>query len=404
MTGQPFKALFALDDGVDAATFEHSLPSGGSLQIVGVIEGFDASWRLLEETSPDLLVVVTGGQPERALFLIEGASKQRPERPIVVLHSGTSNGFMQRAFQAGADDLLMLPEVSDRIRFALEKAIARKRGVGEAVGQAPMICLLGPKGGTGKTLTACNLTVALAQLGKRPVLLDLDLQFGDVGIALGLSPHSTLYDLARAGGTLDAEKVESFLTPHASGARAMLGPTRPDQAGLISVDFVRDVLRALRGTSDVVVVDTPPAFSPEVIATIDAASHLCMVGALDALSLKDSKLGLETLDLMGHQGAKLKFVLNRADGGGGISRRDAEMILGRAPNAFIPEDKDIVRGVTEGQPIVQFNERSAAARAFRDLAKEYAEEFEAEAQVDQPVPTGAKPKRGLGAALRGRGA
>jgi pilus assembly protein CpaE len=402
VSAAPVKALFALDDGVEASSFEHSLPSGGSLQIVGVVEGFEASWHLLEETSPDLLVVVTGNQPDKALFLIEGAAKQRPERPIVVLHSGMSNGFMQRAFQAGADDLLLLPESADRIRFALEKAIARKRGVGDAAGQSPMVCMLGPKGGTGKTLTACNLTVALAQLGKRPVLVDLDLQFGDVGIALGLSPTSTLYDLARAGGSLDAEKVESFLTAHPSGARAMLAPTRPDQAGLISVDFVREVLRVLRSSADVVIVDTPPAFSPEVIAAVDAASHLCMVGALDALSLKDSKLGLETLELMGHKDSKLKFVLNRSDGGGGISRRDAETILGRTPDAFVPEEKEIVRGVTEGQPIVLFNERSAAARTFRDLAKSYVKEFEV--ALEQPVATNGKPKRGLAAALRGRGA
>jgi pilus assembly protein CpaE len=396
------KALFALDEGLEAGMFEHSLPSGPSLQVVGVVEGLDASWRLLEETSPDMLVVVTGGLSEKALFLIEGASKQRPERPIVVLYNGAANGFMQRAFQAGADDLVSLPESPDGIRFALEKAIARKRGSGQALAQAPMICMLGPKGGTGKTLTACNLAVAFAQAGKAAVLVDLDLQFGDVGIALGLSPDRTMYDLARAGGSLDAEKVESFLTTHPSGARVMLAPTRPDQAGVISVEFLREVFRALRSHSDVVVVDTPPAFSPEVIATVDAASHLCMIGALDALSLKDSKLGLETLELMGHMGPKLKFVLNRADAGAGISRRDAETILGRTPDAFVPEEKEIVRGLSEGSPIVLFSERSVAARAFKDLAKSYVKEFEA-MQV-QPAGANGKSRRGLAAALLGRGA
>jgi pilus assembly protein CpaE len=396
------KALFALDEGIEPGQFEHSLPSGPSLQVVGVVEGLDASWRLLEETSPDMLVVVTGGLSEKALFLIEGAAKQRPERPIVVLYNGAANGFMQRAFQAGADDLVTLPESPEGIRFALEKAIARKRGSGAALMQAPMVCMLGPKGGTGKTLTSCNLAVAFAQAGRAAVLVDLDLQFGDVGIALGLSPDRTMYDLARAGGSLDAEKVESFLTTHPSGARVLLAPTRPDQAGVISIEFLREVFRALRSHSDVVVVDTPPAFSPEVIATVDAASHLCMIGALDALSLKDSKLGLETLELMGHMGTKLKFVLNRADAGAGISRRDAETILGRTPDAFVPEEKDIVRGLSEGSPIVLFNERSVAARAFKDLAKSYMKEFE-DAQV-KPAGTNGKSKRGLAAALLGRGA
>jgi pilus assembly protein CpaE len=292
MSTQAIKTLFALDDGVEMASMGASLAVTAPLQIVGFVEGLDASWRSLEETSPDLLVVVTKTVSEKALYLIASASKQRTDRPIVVLYDGAANGFMHRAFEAGADDLVILPESPDRIQFALEKAVARKRGTAALGGQAPMICMLGPKGGTGKTLTACNLSVALALAGKRPVLVDLDLQFGDVGIALGLSPDRTMYDLVRAGGSLDSEKVESFLTTHSSGLRVLLGPTRPDQAGLVGVEFVRDVLKTLRGSSDVVVVDTPPSFSPEVIATIDAASHLCMVGALDALTLKASKLEL----------------------------------------------------------------------------------------------------------------
>jgi pilus assembly protein CpaE len=398
MSAQPIKALFALDDDVETSSFEHALAGGPMLQIVGIVSGLDASWRSIEETSPDLLVLVARTVSEKALYLIEAAAKQNPERPIVVLYEGTANGFMQRAFEAGADDLIVLPETPERVRFALEKAVARKRGSGAAVGLAPMICLLGPKGGTGKTITSCNLSVALALAGKKPVLVDLDLQFGDVGIALGLSPERTIYDLVRAGGSLDAEKVETFLTPHSSGLRVLLGPTRPDQAGLVDVDFVRNLLKTLRTCSDVVLIDTPPAFSPEVIAAIDAASHLCMVGALDALSLKDSRLGLETLEMMGHTGSKMKFVLNRADGGGGISRRDVDQILGLTPDIFVPEEKEIVRGIAEGRPIVLLNERSAAAHAFKDLAKAYIQEFDAQ----RPSGANGKSKRGLSELVLGR--
>jgi pilus assembly protein CpaE len=398
MSAQPIKALFALDDDVETSSFEHALAGGPMLQIVGIVSGLDASWRSIEETSPDLLVLVARTVSEKALYLIEAAAKQNPERPIVVLYEGTANGFMQRAFEAGADDLIVLPETPERVRFALEKAVARKRGSGAAVGLAPMICLLGPKGGTGKTITSCNLSVALALAGKKPVLVVLDLQFGDVGIALGLSPERTIYDLVRAGGSLDAEKVETFLTPHSSGLRVLLGPTRPDQAGLVDVDFVRNLLKTLRTCSDVVLIDTPPAFSPEVIAAIDAASHLCMVGALDALSLKDSRLGLETLEMMGHTGSKMKFVLNRADGGGGISRRDVDQILGLTPDIFVPEEKEIVRGIAEGRPIVLLNERSAAAHAFKDLAKAYIQEFDAQ----RPSGANGKSKRGLSELVLGR--
>jgi pilus assembly protein CpaE len=377
MNGTRIKTLLALDDGVAARTIESALPATGPLQVVGIAEGIDKSWTLLEESSPDLLVVATAGHSERALFLIETTARQAPERPIVVLSTDEANGFLRRAFEAGADDLLVLPQSPEQITFTIEKVLARRRGATTETEQAPMIAVLGPKGGTGKTVTSCNLAVALAKEGKRVALVDLDLQFGDVGIALGLKPERTIYDLARAGGSLDAEKVESFLTVHpGSGLRVLLAPTRPDQAGLVSVDLLRDAYRVLRSTSDVVVVDTSPSFAPEVIATVDLATHLCLVGMLDASSLKDSKLGLETLELMGRELADVKFVLNRSTAKVGISHNEAEGILGRRVDVLVPEDREVPRTVTEGRPIVLASERSAVARAYSGLARDYIHAFD----------------------------
>jgi MinD-like ATPase involved in chromosome partitioning or flagellar assembly len=105
---------------------------------------------------------------------------------------------------------------------------------------------------------------------------------------------------------------------------------------------------------------------------------------------------------MGHKGAKIKFVLNRADSGSGISRRDAESILGLIPDVFIPEEKEIVRGVTEGRPIVLLNERSVASRAFRDLAKTYIQEFDAVERLSGPEALIGKAKRSRASTMLGR--
>ena len=95
------------------------------------------------------------------------------------------------------------------MRFTLEKVIAARTGLAvHGQGAAPLIGVLGPKGGTGKTLIATNLAVALAQRDANVVLVDLDLQFGDVGLALGLSPERTIYDLMKAGAPFDAEKLD----------------------------------------------------------------------------------------------------------------------------------------------------------------------------------------------------
>lgn len=365
------KTFVAVDTGMSRDIVEESLPRSGNIDLVGIVEGLDEAWLTLQEVPNDLLVVACAGHSEKALVMIDGAVKQRPSRPVVVFGYGSPNGFVDRIFGAGADDILVLPQDPEAVQFMLQKAVARKTGgSGAASGsQAQLVCVLGPKGGTGKTLTATSLAVVLAEMGKRVALLDLDLQFGDVGLCMGLSPERTIYDLARTGGTLDEEKLSDFLMTHHSGAEVLIAPSRPDHAAAISIDFLRSVYTVLRRMVDYVIVDTPPGFTPEVIATIDSATTVCMVGMLDALSLKNTKLGLETLDLMGFPRDRVKLVLNRARTRVGISDQDVEAIVARTPDVLVPSDRDIPRSVNEGTPIVLSKPQSEASEAFRRLGR-----------------------------------
>ena len=367
------RTFVALDSSVDRTVVQAALPAAAEIEIVAVIDGLEESWNALQEAPADLVAVACGGHSDRALFFIDGVLKQRPDRPLIVLAQGAQNGFVRRVFEAGADDVVDLPEDPARVAFAFQKAVARRQGaaVASGVALAPMVCVLGPKGGTGKTLTASNLAIALATSGEKVVLIDLDLQFGDVGLALGLSPDKTLYDLAKSGGSIDIDKLESYLTVHSSGLRVLMAPTRPDQASFVSVDLLRDVFTLIRSNYECVVVDTAPGFTPEVIAAIDSSTHICVVGMLDSLSLKNTKLGLETLELMGYDSDRITVLLNRADSRVGISPEDVTAIVGRTPDVLVPSDREIPKSLTDGVPIVAAEERSEAAGAFRSLAKLY---------------------------------
>ncbi|MDQ3857314.1 MAG: AAA family ATPase [Actinomycetota bacterium] len=369
----PISILVALDGDVARDAVESALPLDRGIHVVGIVDGLEESWATLQEVPADVLAIACAGSSDRVLYLIDGAVRQKPERPVIVFTEGSPNGFVRRLFDAGADDIVTLPESPDQVGFAVQKAVARKeRAVGGAgVALAPMICILGPKGGTGKTLTSSNLAVALALGGRKVAVVDLDLQFGDVGLALGLAPDRTIYDLAKSGGSLDAEKLEAYLSPHPSGVRVLMAPTRPDHAGVITTEFLRDVYPILRTTHDYLIVDTPPGFTPEVIASIDSSSDICIVGMLDSLSLKNTKLGLETLELMGYDAARTRVVLNRADSRVGITHHDVVAILGRPPDITVPSDRDIPRSVNEGRPVVVAKSRSEAAKAFQALAALY---------------------------------
>jgi pilus assembly protein CpaE len=373
--------LVALDAGVDEARVRDLLTATPALGVSAVVEGLDQSWNALSTEAPDAVLVACEPESEKALWFIRELATKHPNRPVVVLCSGSPNGLVRHAFEAGAEDLVVLPSasgaemgpVAEQLGFAVEKAVARRNGAAAAGASAlaSLICVLGPKGGIGKTLTSANLSVALAAMGKRVVVVDLDLQFGDVGLSLGLTPQRTIYDLVKSGGSLDAEKMEAYLTRHESGARVLMAPVRPDQAGAVTIEFLNDVYSLLRATNDFVVVDTPPGFMPEVITSIDASTHVCLVGMLDSLSLKNTKLGLETLELMGYERDRIRMVLNRADTNVGVTHEDVTAIVGRPADVLVPSHRDVVRSVNEGSPVVISRPRSDAAKAFRSLAGFY---------------------------------
>jgi pilus assembly protein CpaE len=201
-------------------------------------------------------------------------------------------------------------------------------------------------------------------------MIDLDLQFGDLALAMGLRPERTIYDLVRSGGSLDAEKLEDFLVEHPSGVRALLAPVRPDQAAVITVPFLSEVERLLAGSYEYVLIDTPPSFGPEVIGAIDCSTDIVMVTMRDTLSLKNARLGLETLERMEYDRARVKIVFNRANTNVGIEREDVLAILGRDVDVLVPSNREIARSVNQGTPIV-LDAGSDAARSFKSLAALY---------------------------------
>jgi pilus assembly protein CpaE len=382
----PIRVLVVLDSDADRDAVEAVIPAASGVELLAVADGFDAGWHHVGGDNVDAVLVACGSSSAHALGFTEGVAADYPDVAVLLLHAGSPNGLSRRALAAGAEDLVALPvadgeppspaereRVSTELVAALEKGVARRRRAteGPREAQGRMVVVVGPKGGAGKTLVSTNLAVALAEAGERVALVDLDLQFGDTGLVLGLAPTHTIYDLVTSGGSLDAEKVRDYLTMHESGARVLQAPARPDQAAMVDPEFLRQLFSVLRATEDWLVVDSSPGFSPEVIAAIDAATDICMVGTVDAAALKNTKLGLETLELMGVAPETVKLVLNRADSRVGITPDDVQSVTQRHIDALIPSHRDVARSANDGRPIITTQSTSEAARALRSLAASY---------------------------------
>jgi pilus assembly protein CpaE len=366
----------AHDETVAIRLVSEHIPQDSDIEVTEVFGTFELNADAIIRLDVDLMLVACREGSAAALELLSLWKTLRDRTPIVVMSHGTDQAFVQSVFAAGADDYVVLhpgpyiPEQTSRdVEFAMRKAVTRNRSANERGPDAgQLICVLGSKGGVGKTVAATNLGAALATRGKRTVLIDLDLQFGDVALALGLKPESTLFDLAVSGGGLDSDKLDDFMLRHPSGLRVLAAPARPDQAVSVTAPMLSTVYSLLRQEYDFVVVDTPPAFTSEVIATVDVATWICMIAMFDALSLKNTRLGLDTLELMGHPPEQVRVVLNRAGTNVGISDSDAVQILGRTPDVLVPSDREIPVSINDGVPLTLSGSRSQAAMAINSLA------------------------------------
>jgi pilus assembly protein CpaE len=279
------------------------------------------------------------------------AVRELSHAPVVLLVATRSTELLEEAQAAGAADVLLAPLPVETLVFALEKAAHAGRRRAESA-TARIVPVFSPKGGTGKSTVASNLAAAFATRGERTLLLDLDLQFGATAVMLGLEPRTTLVDALAAAGDLDADKLRAYVTPYAANLDVLPAPLRPEEAESVSEARVAELLAAAADAYDVVVVDTSPFFHGPALSTLDRADVLLLVCAPDVPTLKNVRLTLQTLELLGVPRDKIRLVLNRSSANVGLGAREIGAVLGCAIDFELPADHAVVVGVNTATPVV----------------------------------------------------
>lgn len=345
---------------------------GGEVVVVDSLA--DLHRRLEDSGGVDLVVV----GPDVALQVaLEFAAAQRIARPglgVVLLRRRLDTAILTQALRSGVREVVNVEELT-----TVSEACTRSRGVTRQVrgivpgqpdeGQGHVVTVFAAKGGCGKTTMATNLAAAAAAGGARRVcLLDLDLAFGDVAIVMQLFPARTIADAVGLSSALDESAVRSIVTPHSAGLDAIVAPLEPGTAEGIPASVVSELLRVLRTMYDLVVIDTPPAFTDHVLAAFDNSDLYVLLATLDVPALKNLKLTLETLDLLGYPRSKWRLALNRADSKVGLSLSDVEKTLKAQIAVKVPSSRDVSASVNRGVPLVLDDPRHPVSEAIRRFA------------------------------------
>ncbi len=331
----------------------------------------------LVKDNPDEQVIIIGPnvKMETARVVAEHFRVVRPSLGVILIRARLDVTTMSEALRSGirevvsSDDAASLVAASKRSLAISAQLLEASRVVGSSNSRGKILIVFSAKGGCGKTTLSVNLAHALANYTNSKVaLLDFDLQFGDVAVALQIEPKKTISDAISMQNNLDELGIKSLMVNQQKNLDILLAPTNPTDIEFISTDLIDTLLDSLKNSYDYIVVDTSPAFTDVILRVFDQADKCYLLTTLDMPAIKNLKLVVSTLEALNINKTKLDFVLNRSDIKSGLTTREVEAMVGETFSTLIPSSNDVSASTNRGVPLVIEKPRHAVSREIIDLA------------------------------------
>ena len=384
MADQPIRLLIVDDIQSTRENLRKLLSFEDDIQVVGTAgdgkEGVEEAQRL----HPDIVLTDVNMPVMDGIQLTEQLTQDLPSSPVIIMSVQGERDYLRRAMQAGAREFLIKPFSHDELVAAIRRvyAVEQKKGTfltrsTEAApaagtgrsGPGEVFVVFSAKGGVGKSIIAANLAVALArETDARVALVDLDLQFGDIGVMLNLNHSRSITDIVDAQDHLDAEVLDDVLATGPAGIRVLLAPIKPELADLVTPDHVRTVFTELRKLCDFVVVDASSHLGEAILQVMEIASRILVVTGLTIPSVKNARLTLGVLESLNIDPERVLLVVNRIDSYSDFNKEATEQYLRVPVTVQIPHDPRAVADAwNQGKPFVETQPETEISRAIREL-------------------------------------
>lgn len=338
--------------------------------------------QMAKQHQPEVLLMDINMPEMDGIAATEAIMAQVPGTQVIIMSVQNEQEYLRRAMLAGAREYLIKPPDTDELVRTI-RHVSRLAGYSRMPtgGDQPgtpkpgetgkIISVFSPKGGAGCTAIATNLAVAIRQapINKKVVLVDGDIVFGDIGVAMNLFANKNLLDLANRVSDLDPQLISDVTVPHASQVRVLLAPPNSQTGESITADQVRIVLETLRSQFDYVIVDTPSAYDDRTLTMLDVSDRIMTLLTLEVTTIKSVKQFLELADPLGYSDDKIMLVLNKSDARLGIKAESVESQMRRKFAAQIGNaGYDMTLSLNHGVPMVIDRRNSQVAKDIMNLA------------------------------------
>ncbi len=368
--------------------FDHKLRQAVANGIRGAVQtitsdilpaGPQQLFALLDQERPEVIIIGPDVTADEALRFAKVFDIQLPELSLVLVAEAEPD-FILHAMRAGIRDILSPNADAAEIRVLLERGCQsfatrhrnHESAPAENGGKGLVIGVFSPKGGVGKTTLATNIAIGLGQVAPMSVVIvDLDLQFGDVASGLYLNPEHTVTDAVSTAASQDSLVLKAFLTVHPAGIYALCAPPTPVEADHITPDQVTRLLEQLSEEFQYVVVDTAPGLPEIGIAAMEQCTDVVWVSAMDIPSLRGLRSGLEVLRQLEIMPESRHVVLNMADAKAGLNVQDVESTIGAPVDVSIPRSRAVALSTNRGIPVLQESKRDPAVKSLKQLVERF---------------------------------
>jgi pilus assembly protein CpaE len=343
---------------------------------------------LAKELRPDIVIMDINMPDMDGIQATTQIMDRAPGTGVVMMSAQDDPNYMRLAMMAGAKAFITKPSRPEDLYNTIRAVYKRAPVVPEppAASNAPIrarenkdraghiVAVYSPQGGAGCTTIATNLASGLMRDGVRVLLVDANLQFGDVGVFLNLQPRTTLVDLVEDVDDLDTDYFENVVTTHDSGLKVLMGPGRPELAEKVASKptAVSKILTKIRWSYDFIVVDTSLNLDEMALSLMDIATRIALVSTSTLASIKNVRYVLDVFDQLDYPPDKVMLILNRVSEDRtmrklSISTEKIANFLKRPVQITIPSDEFIVLdAVRKGIPVVA-SQRDQTKSPIREL-------------------------------------
>lgn len=314
----------------------------------------------------DAVVLLSDEMTDAECAFMERLFMTRSRLAFILISQEAGALLLTKAMRCGISKVLTTDLGQERICRSIEEEILRVLSRQDSAEvrnyESRVISVFGTKGGSGKTTVAVNLAIALNGIGKKTVLVDLDLQFGDVGVFLNLPRCDTISDLV-SEGNLNASTVNSYLCRHSCGVDVLCAPVSPELAELVKPEHIERIVTVLRSEYDYVILDTAPKLDDGTLTALEQSDTIYFVTMPEIPTLKNTRICLGILKTL-NLGDKIRLVLNR-EGDPFVSRKDVHSSLELEPVLCIPSDtRHASAAINRGIPVIVSAPRSKLSKAI----------------------------------------